>query len=214
MNCGLSYTRGVSDPKISTLDTHPGRRAPIFLNPKPHPEPHRFTSAAHDFSRVLEMKPGHSGAEKELSVIAKAEDSLKQAKEWVARGDAANAGGHLDQVVLLHAPDCKEVNEQPGVSIPGTRVLFQQSGYLHAIMHEYPGVHIIIPRSWQARLMKAQLLVDSKDYAGAVVEAGKVLKEEETNLEGLLLRGRSYYYLADHEVAMRWVGFGVLGFRV
>ena len=60
------------------------------------------------------MKPGHVGAEKELSVIAKAEDGLKQAREWVARGDAANAEGHLDEVVLLHAPDCKEVGGWKG----------------------------------------------------------------------------------------------------
>ena len=34
-----------------------------------------------------------------------------------------------------------------------------------------------------------------------------MLKEDDSNLEALLFRGRAYYYLADHDVAMRSVCF-------
>lgn len=43
----------------------------------------------------------------------------------------------------------------------------------------------------------------SKDYSAAISETGYILKEDENNLEALLLRGRAYYYLADHDVAQR-----------
>lgn len=44
----------------------------------------------------------------------------------------------------------------------------------------------------------------SKDYSGAISETGYILKEDENNLEALLLRGRAYYYLADHDIAQRF----------
>lgn len=50
-----------------------------------------------------------------------------------------------------------------------------------------------------------KLLLATKDYSSAISETGYILKEDENNLEALLLRGRAYYYLADHDVAQRFV---------
>lgn len=57
----------------------------------------------------------------------------------------------------------------------------------------------------QAKLLKVKLLLAAKDYSTAISEAGYILKEDENNLEALLLRGRAYYYLADHDVAQRFL---------
>lgn len=56
-------------------------------------------------------------------------------------------------------------------------------------------------------LLKVKLLIADKYYEEAIAESGFILKEDENNLEALLLRGRAYYYLADYDVAMR---FGLL----
>lgn len=56
----------------------------------------------------------------------------------------------------------------------------------------------------QAKLLKVKLLLASKDYSGAISEAGFILKEDDDNLDALLFRGRAYYYLADHDVAQRF----------
>lgn len=50
-----------------------------------------------------------------------------------------------------------------------------------------------------------RLLIATKDYSGAISDSGYILKEDDDNLEALLLRGRAYYYLADHDVATRFV---------
>jgi DnaJ family protein C protein 3 len=55
----------------------------------------------------------------------------------------------------------------------------------------------------QAKLLKAKALLALKDYSSVISETGFVLKEDEDNLDALLLRGRAYYYLADHDVASR-----------
>ena len=57
----------------------------------------------------------------------------------------------------------------------------------------------------QAKLLRMKLLLAAKDYSSAISEAGYILKEDENNLDALLLRGRAYYYLADHDVALRFV---------
>jgi DnaJ homolog subfamily C member 3 len=55
----------------------------------------------------------------------------------------------------------------------------------------------------QAKLLKVKALLGLKDYSSVISEAGFILKEDEDNLDALLLRGRAYYYLADHDVASR-----------
>jgi DnaJ family protein C protein 3 len=55
----------------------------------------------------------------------------------------------------------------------------------------------------QAKLLKAKALLALKDYSSVISETGFILKEDEDNLDALLLRGRAYYYLADHDVASR-----------
>ncbi|KAL0723313.1 hypothetical protein Bca4012_037912 [Brassica carinata] len=64
---------------------------------------------------------------------------------------------------------------------------------------------IFSPACSKAKLLKVKLLMVSKDYSAAISESGYILKEDENNLEALLLRGRSYYYLADQDVAQRFV---------
>lgn len=58
---------------------------------------------------------------------------------------------------------------------------------------------------FQAKILKVKLLLAAKDYSGVISEAGFILKENEDDLEALLLRGRAYYYLADHDVATRFI---------
>lgn len=58
---------------------------------------------------------------------------------------------------------------------------------------------------YQAKFLKVRLLLAAKDYSSVISESGFILKEDEDNLEALLLRGRAYYYLADHDVAIRFV---------
>lgn len=59
----------------------------------------------------------------------------------------------------------------------------------------------------KAKILKVKLLLLVNDYSSAISETGFILKEDENNLEALLIRGRAYYYLADHDVAIRSVEY-------
>ncbi|KAK4778419.1 hypothetical protein SAY87_018606 [Trapa incisa] len=64
-------------------------------------------------------------------------------------------------------------------------------------------VLVFCPACKKAKFLKVKLLLALKDYSGAIAETGYILKEDENNLDALMLRGRGYYYLADHDVALR-----------
>lgn len=59
----------------------------------------------------------------------------------------------------------------------------------------------------QAKLLKMRALLALKEYSSIISETGYILKQDEDNLEALLLRGRAYYYLSDHDIAMRFIFF-------
>ncbi|CAL0309865.1 unnamed protein product [Lupinus luteus] len=122
----------------------------------------RYEQSEKSYKKVLELKPGHSTAEKELSQLLQAKSALETAQSLYDLGNFTKSLEYIDKVVLVFSPACTK-----------------------------------------AKLLKVNLLIGDKDYEGAIAESGFILKEDENNLEALLLRGRAYYYLADHDVATR-----------
>ncbi|KAL0375095.1 UNVERIFIED_CONTAM: DnaJ protein P58IPK [Sesamum radiatum] len=122
----------------------------------------RYEESEKSYKKFLEIKPGNSAAEKELTQLYQAQNALSSANNLFDSGDFMKALEYIDKVVLVFSPACPK-----------------------------------------AKLLKVRLLLASKDYSNAISETGYLLKEDEDNLEALLLRGRAYYYLADHDVATR-----------
>ncbi|KZV35096.1 hypothetical protein F511_04401 [Dorcoceras hygrometricum] len=122
----------------------------------------RYEESEKSYKKFLEMKPGNSAAEKELSQLYQAQTAFDSSNSLFETGDFSKALEYIDKVVLIFSPACTK-----------------------------------------AKLLKARLLIASKEYSSAISETGYILKEEEDNLDALLLRGRAYYYLADHDVATR-----------
>ncbi|KAF5750369.1 hypothetical protein HS088_TW03G00705 [Tripterygium wilfordii] len=122
----------------------------------------RYEESEKNYKKFLELKPGDSIAEKELSQLVQAQNALQTASTLFDSGDHTKSLEYIDKVVLVFSPACSK-----------------------------------------AKFLKVKLLLAAKDYSSAVSETGYILKEDENNLEALLLRGRAYYYLADHDVALR-----------
>ncbi|CAK8543836.1 unnamed protein product [Lathyrus sativus] len=122
----------------------------------------RYEQSERSYKKFLELKPGHSVAEKELSQLLQAQSALETAQSLYESGNYTKSLEYIEKVVLVFSPACTK-----------------------------------------AKLLKVRLLIADKEYEGAIAESGILLKEDENNLEALLLRGRGYYYLADHDVATR-----------
>ncbi|KAK7396559.1 hypothetical protein VNO78_17651 [Psophocarpus tetragonolobus] len=122
----------------------------------------RYEQSERSYKKFLELKPGDSAAEKELSQLLQAQSALETAQSLYDSGNFSKSLEYIDKVVLVFSPACTK-----------------------------------------AKLLKVKVLIGDKEYEGAIAESGFLLKEDENNLEALLLRGRAYYYLADHDVATR-----------
>ncbi|MQL94703.1 hypothetical protein Taro_027361 [Colocasia esculenta] len=122
----------------------------------------RFEESEESYRRFLELKPGTSSAEKELSQLLQAQSAFKSASALFDSNDYSKALDYIEKVVLVFSPGCLK-----------------------------------------AKHLKVKILLGLKDYSGAISDTGYILKEYDNDLEALLLRGRAYYYLADHDVAMR-----------
>ncbi|XP_059063813.1 dnaJ protein P58IPK homolog B isoform X2 [Cryptomeria japonica] len=81
--------------------------------------------------------------------------------------------------------------------------LFDSGDFSKALEYIDKVVLVFSSECSKAKLLKSRLLLGVKDYSGAIAESGFILKANENDLEALLLRGKAYYYLADHDVAMR-----------
>ncbi|KAL9677051.1 hypothetical protein QQ045_005278 [Rhodiola kirilowii] len=128
----------------------------------------RYEESEKSYEKVLELKPGNTAAEKELSQLLQAQSALDSAMKLHASGKYTKALEYVDKVVLVFSPACAK-----------------------------------------AKILKVKLLLAAKDYSGTISETGFILKEDENNLEAMLLRGRAYYYLADHDVAIRHYQMGL-----
>ncbi|KAF7804469.1 dnaJ protein P58IPK-like protein [Senna tora] len=122
----------------------------------------RYEESERSYRKFLELKPGNSAAEKELSQLLQAQSALETAQSLFDSGNFTKSLEYIDKIVLVFSPACSK-----------------------------------------AKLLKVRLLIADREYEGAIAESGFILKEDENNLQALLLRGRAYYYLADHDVAMR-----------
>ncbi|GAB4856716.1 DnaJ sub C member 3 [Ancistrocladus abbreviatus] len=142
-----------ADPSLSEAYWH---RASVFR------QLCRYEESESNYKKYLDLKPGNSAVEKELSQLHQAQSALETASSLFDSSDFEKALEYVDKVVLVFSPACLK-----------------------------------------AKLLKVELLLASKDYSSAITETGYILKEDESNLEALLLRGRAYYYLADHDVALR-----------
>ncbi|KAK8928794.1 hypothetical protein KSP39_PZI017530 [Platanthera zijinensis] len=81
--------------------------------------------------------------------------------------------------------------------------LLESGDFSKALEYIDKVVLIFSPGCLKAKLLKVKLLLALKDYSSAISETGYILKEDENNLDALLLRGSAYYYLADHDIASR-----------
>ena len=54
--------------------------------------------------------------------------------------------------------------------------------------------------------MEAKLLLQRGDWDQVVATTGRLLKNEPSNLQALVLRGQGYFYSGDHDLAKRHYG--------
>lgn len=183
-------------PLVSALDGKPGNAAELFKRVSESIKVKHYSEALNDLNAAIEADPTlseayfHRGSV--LRQLCRYEESEKNYRKFLELkpGDLA-AEKELYQ--LLQAQS----------TLDSALKLYDSGEYTKPLEYIDKVVLVFSPACSKAKLLKVKLLLAAKDYASAISETGFLLKEDENNLEALLLRGRAYYYLADHDVAQR-----------
>ncbi|XP_022846211.1 dnaJ protein P58IPK homolog [Olea europaea var. sylvestris] len=183
-------------PLVAALDGQPSDAAALFERASQSIKVKKYSEALDDLNAAIEADPGLSDAYWHRASILRrfcryeeSEKSYKKFLEMKPKNSAAE----------------KELSQlfQAQSALDSAKSLFDSGEFTKALEFIDKVVLVFSPACSNAKLLKVRLLLSAKDYSSAISETGYILKEDEDNLEALLLRGRAYYYLADHDVAIR-----------
>ncbi|CAO2824257.1 unnamed protein product [Amaranthus hypochondriacus] len=183
-------------PLVSASDGNPVKADDLLERASQSIKVKRYSEALEDLNAAIEADPALSEAySRRASVfreLCRYEESEVNYKKFLELkpGDV-DAERELAQL------------QQARSALETASSLFDSGDFKKAL--EYVGKVVLVfsPACSKAKNLKVKLLLASKDYSGVIAETGYILKEDESDLDALLARGRAYYYLADHDVAMR-----------
>ncbi|KAG8504140.1 hypothetical protein CXB51_002486 [Gossypium anomalum] len=185
-------------PLVSALDGNLGNTAELFERVSQSIKVKRYSEALNDLNAAIEADPALSEAYmrrasllRQLCRYEESEKSYKKFLELKPRNSVAEK-----ELSQLH---------QAQSALETAFSLFESKDYTKALDYVDKVVLVFSPACSKAKMLKLKLLLAAKDYSSVISESGFILKEDENNLEALLLRGHAYYYLADHDVAQRKV---------
>ncbi|XP_009377419.2 dnaJ protein P58IPK homolog [Pyrus x bretschneideri] len=183
-------------PLVSALDGKPGNTAELFERVSQSIRVKRYSEALNDLNAAIEADPALSEAyyhrASVLRQICRYEESEKSYKKFLElKPRESVAEKELSQLI------------QAQNALDTAMTLFESGDHAKSLEYVEKVVLVFSPACSKAKLLKVRLLLATKDYSSVISEAGYILKDDEDNLEALLLRGRAYYYLADHDVAQR-----------
>lgn len=69
----------------------------------------RYEESEKSYKKFLDIKPGNSAVEKELSQLYQSRDALDTALNLFDSGNFTKSLGYVDKVVLVFSPECSKV---------------------------------------------------------------------------------------------------------
>ncbi|KAJ9184276.1 hypothetical protein P3X46_004019 [Hevea brasiliensis] len=183
-------------PLVSASDGKSGNVAELFEKMERSVKFKRYSEALDDLNAAIEVDPTLSEAyfrrASILRQLCRYEESEKSYTKFL-------------ELKPRHKTAEKELSQllQAQSALDTAFTLFDSGDYAKSLEFVDKVVLVFSPACSKAKLLKVRLLLAVKDYSAAISETGYILKEDETNLEAFFLRGRAYYYLADHDVASK-----------
>ncbi|WCJ34576.1 hypothetical protein M5689_015876 [Euphorbia peplus] len=183
-------------PLVSAADGKAGNVAELFEKVEQSVKVKRYSEALDDLNSAIEADPMLSEAyfrrASILRKICRYDESEKSYNKFL-------------ELKPKHKVAEKELSQlhQAQSALDSALSLFDSGDYKKSLDFVEKVVLVFSPACSKAKFLKVRLLLATKDYSAVISETGFILKEDENNLEALLLRGRGYYYLADHDVASK-----------
>ncbi|XP_002974188.2 dnaJ protein P58IPK homolog B [Selaginella moellendorffii] len=165
------------------------KRAAAYIQQK------RYKDALRDLDKLVDIDPSYVNGYLQRSQVLRQTCELDEAESVVSKAlgmKPGHAGAKKELSMVTQAKDALKQVESS----------YENNDFTKAEEH----LEVLLslsPDCSKARFLRARILLKKKDYAGVVGETGFILKENEDDLDALLLRGQAYYYLSDFDVATR-----------
>ncbi|KAL8168020.1 hypothetical protein V2J09_009519 [Rumex salicifolius] len=183
-------------PLVSALDGKPENASKLLERVSESIKVKRYSEALDDLNAAIEADPSLSEAYWHRASV------LRQLCRYEASESDYTKYLELKPGTAVAEKELSQLH-QAKKALESASDLFDAGDTKKALEYIDKVVIVFSPACFKAKLLRVQLLLASKDYSGAISETGYILKQDENDLDALLLRGRAYYYLADHDVAMR-----------
>lgn len=148
-----------------------------------------------DLNQVLKIKPDYMAA------------LAFRGKVYYILGDCDSAKNDF-QAVLKIKPTHGDAKKMHPKTIQCQEKVKQAKNYLAQRRYNQAEISLTeliddIGKSPRLQLLRAQVRYEQGLFFEAVADCGDVVKKEQDNIIALLLRGKAYYALGDHEMATR-----------
>lgn len=135
-------------------------------------------AARKDFSKILELRPGHKSATESQQELNNLESMMIQVESQFA------LDGSSDD------PDFQ-------------RSLYMQLHSIYDLASDCTKAQLLEAKLLESR---AKATGQQEEWEQLIATTGRLLKSDSSNLEGLTLRGIAYFYTGDHDLAKRHFG--------
>ncbi|KAJ8427003.1 hypothetical protein Cgig2_013943 [Carnegiea gigantea] len=183
-------------PLVSASDAKSGNVADLLERVSQSIKVKRYSEALEDLNAAIEADPALSEAYSRRANILRQLCRYEEAETDYNKYLELNPGNAAIEKELSQLHQARS-------ALQTASNLFDSGDFEKALEYIDKVVLVFSPACSKAKVLKVGLLLATKDYSGAIAETGYILKEDENDLDALLVRGRAYYYLADHDVAMR-----------
>ncbi|KAL6503114.1 DnaJ subfamily C member 3 [Orobanche hederae] len=189
-------------PLVAAIDGKPGDAATLFERVSQSIKVKKYSEALAELNTAIEADPALSEAYLRRASILRQLCRYDESEESYKKFMVMKPGNSAVEKELSQLHQARK-------ALDSAESLFDSGDFTKALEYIEKVALVFSPACSRAKLLKVRLLVATKDYSRAISETGYILKEDENNLDALLLRGRAYYYLADHDVAIRHYQIGL-----
>jgi DnaJ family protein C protein 3 len=164
---------------------------------KVHHRMKKFNDALEDLSKAVELDPSNIDWRIQKGKLLK---SLGQCDRAVVEYQEL-ATTYMDQqteevtILFLEAMECEQ-------TIAFAQKALMEEDYATAA-HYFQVALSYVEVATDLLLLKATALLATSDYYGVISDTGQILKQYPQHLEAYRLRGMAYYWLGDHDLAIK-----------
>lgn len=155
----------------------------------------KFSDALGDITRALELEPANADWRIQKAKLLKSLGQCDRAVEEYQ--ELARHHEQTDEVGTLF----REASECEQTIALAQRALLDQD--FAAAAHYFQAALQYVDQADDLLLQKATALLETDDYYGVISDTGQILKQHPQHLEAYRLRGMAYFWLGDHDMAVK-----------